>query len=387
MNEPVIYLDHAATTPAAPEALEAMLPYLKGAFANPASSHHAPGAQARQAVQAARQTLAESLNASTEEIVFTSGATEANNLALWGVARANRSAGRHLVTVSTEHPAVLDPCRWLAGEGYEVTFLQVDSDGMIDLQELERALRSDTTLLSVMAVNNETGVRHPLEQIGRIAREHGVLFHTDATQAFGKIPLDIQRCHIDLLSLSAHKMYGPKGVGALFVRSRDPRVDLQPVLYGGGHERGVRSGTLNVPGIVGLAAATTLAHKRMATDAQQLSQLARMLLDGLGEGVTDIFLNGSTDQRLESIVNISFPGCDSQALMMALPGLAVSSGSACTTSQVRPSHVLTAMGLDEDRCKSALRISLGRDNSADQIAAAVEQIVTAVRKLRSVSGS
>ncbi len=381
----IIYLDHCATTPLDEQVLAAMMPWFQEEFGNPASVYHEYGATAEQAVGRARGRIAALLNAAGNEIVFTSGATEANNIALIGTARANRQKGRHVITCQTEHHAALDPCRFLQTQGFEVTYLPVDGKGILDLEQLNAAIQPDTILISLMAVNNETGVLHPLEQIGRIAREHNVLFHTDATQAIGKISLDVQQMSIDLLSLSGHKFYGPKGIGALYVRGRNPRVKIEPILFGGGHERGLRSGTLNVPGIVGLGEAARLCRERMAHETERLTQLADTLLARLKENLDEVVLNGHPDKRLGSILNLSFPGCDSETLMLALPKLAVSSGAACTTAEVKPSHVLTAMGLPERRRKSALRISLGRPNTTEQIDRATEMLLDAVQKIRDLS--
>ncbi len=381
MNLP-IYLDNCATTAVDPRVLEAMLPYLKERFGNPASRTHTLGAEVERDIQQARRHIATLIGAQADEIVFTSGATESNNLALIGAARKYREKGRHIISCRSEHPAVLDPCDCLKPCGFEITLLEVDREGMIDLSELERRIREDTILISIMTANNETGAVHPVAEIGGIARRHQVLFHTDATQAIGKIPMEVNQMQIDLLSFSGHKLYGPKGVGALYVRSQSPRVCLEPVLHGGGQEGGFRSGTLNVPGIMGLAAACQICAKEMAEESKRLKHLTDRFYDLLREGVGRVTLNGPARQRLGHVLNVAFADIDSETLMLALPDLAVASGAACTTTSVAPSHVLSAMDLPPQRAQSSLRFSLGRYNRLEEIEAAAEMVASAVKKLR-----
>ena len=336
MHRP-IYLDCHATTPLEPVVLEAMLPYFTESFGNPASNSHSYGWEAEAAVKLAREQLAQTINARPEEIVFTSGATEANNLAIKGVAEANLARGRHIITLVTEHNAVLDPCRYLASLGFEITWLPVEADGLVDLGKLEAAFREDTILVSIMVANNEIGVLQPLAEIGAMCRARQVLFHSDAAQAIGKVPLDVEAMNISLMSLTAHKVYGPKGIGALYVRRKAPRVQLSPQLHGGGHERGLRSGTLYTPQIVGLAKAVTLACESMQTEAERLSRLRNRLFQSLLP-LGGIQLNGHPTQRLSGNLNLSIEGVDGQALLLGLqPVVAVSSGSACTSAKIEPS--------------------------------------------------
>ncbi|MBD2461459.1 IscS subfamily cysteine desulfurase [Oscillatoria sp. FACHB-1407] len=377
-----IYLDCHATTPVDPRVLDAMLPYFTEHFGNPASLTHAYGWEAEAAVKLARETLADAIKATPEEIVFTSGATEANNLAIKGVAEAYFSRGRHLITVQTEHSAVLDPCRYLQSLGFEVTYLPVQPDGLIDLDQLEKAFRPDTILVSVMAANNEIGVLQPLAAIGELCRQHSVLFHTDAAQAIAKIPLDVNAMNIDLMSLTAHKVYGPKGIGALYVRRRNPRVQLAPQLHGGGHERGMRSGTLYTPQIVGFAKAVELGLAEMPQETERVQRLRDRLWSAL-EPLGGVYLNGHATQRLAGNLNISVEGVDGQALLLGLqPIAAVSSGSACSSAKTEPSHVLTALGRSPQLAYASLRFGIGRFNTAeemDQVAAGAIATITALR--------
>ncbi|MGF1570749.1 MAG: cysteine desulfurase family protein [Nodosilinea sp.] len=377
-----IYLDNHATTPVDPRVVKAMLPFFTEHFGNPASLTHTYGWEAEAAVQAARETIAAAINATPEEIIFTSGATEANNLAIKGVAEAYFTKGRHIVTVQTEHSAVLDPCGYLESLGFEVTYLPVQPDGLIDVEKLEHAFREDTILVSVMAANNEIGVLQPLAEIGQRCRDRQVIFHSDAAQAIGKIPLDVQEMSIDLLSLTAHKVYGPKGIGALYVRRRGPRVQLAAQLHGGGHERGRRSGTLYPPQIVGFARAVELGLGEMATEAARLTQLRDILWDTL-QPLEGIFLNGHPSQRLPGNLNVSIEGVDGQALLLGLRGLvALSSGAACSTASTAPSHVLKALGRRDALAQASLRFGLGRFTTAaeiDQVAAGVVATVVALR--------
>lgn len=379
-----IYLDYQATTPVDPRVLEQMLPYFTEIYGNPASVTHAYGWAAESAVKQAREQLAQAIGADPSEIIFTSGATEANNLAIKGVAEAYLGQGRHLITVQTEHRAVLDPCTYLEGLGFEVTRLPVQPDGRLDLDRLATALRSDTVLVSVMAANNEIGVLQPLEAIGTLCHDRQVLFHTDAAQGIGKIPLDVQRQNIDLLSLTAHKIYGPKGIGALYIRRRDPRVQLATQLHGGGQERGWRSGTLPVPQIVGFGAAIDLAMADMNRENDRLRDLRDRLWLRL-QTIDGIYLNGHPDQRLSGNLNVSIDGVNGQALLLALqPDIAVSSGSACTMAKVEPSHVLQALGRSREQVLASLRFGLGRFTTQEQIEYAAEKTIAAVAALRLV---
>lgn len=380
-----IYLDAHATTPVDQRVLAAMLPYFTEYFGNPASINHQYGWEGEAAVKQARETLAAAINASPEEIIFTSGATEANNLALKGVAEAYFSKGRHLVTLVTEHNAILDPMDYLQSLGFEVTRLAVKSDGLVDLQELAAALREETILVSVMAANNEIGVLQPIAEIGQLCRDRGILFHTDAAQAIAKIPLDVQAQAIDLMSLTAHKVYGPKGIGALYVRRRNPRVRLAAQLHGGGHERGMRSGTLYPPQIVGFAKAVELGLAQMEEESRRLRELRSQLWERLSvlEGV---HLNGHPTQRLPGNLNVSFEGVDGQALLLGLqPVMAVSSGSACTSVKIEPSHVLAALGREESLAYASVRFGIGRFNQLEEINRVADHVISTVEALRKVA--
>jgi cysteine desulfurase len=380
-----IYLDCHATTPVDQRVLSVMLPYFTEQFGNPASNTHLYGWEAQAAVQQARGVLAAAIHASPEEIVFTSGATEANNLAIKGVAEASLARGRHIVTVQTEHNAVLDPCRYLQSLGFEVTFLPVQPDGLIDLAELERSLRSDTILVSVMAANNEIGVLQPLAAIGAICHDRQILFHTDAAQAIAKIPLNVNTMQIDLMSLTAHKVYGPKGIGALYVRRRDPRVQLAPQLHGGGHERGMRSGTLYSPQIIGFARAVELGLAELASESQRVRSLRDRLWQAL-QKLDGIYLNGHPTQRLAGNLNLSITGVDPQALLLGLQStMAISAGSACTSAKAEPSHVLKALGRSDSLAHASIRLGIGRFNTVEEIDRVAATLVTTVRSLRQLS--
>lgn len=370
-----IYMDHHATTPVEPRVLEAMLPYFTEIFGNAASKDHEFGFQANQAVEKARTQIAALINARSDEIIFTSGATESDNLALFGVAERYADKGDHIITCVTEHKAILDAAKRLESLGKAVTFLGVDQYGCVDLGELRAAITPKTILISIMAANNEIGTLAPLAAIGKIARENGILFHTDATQAAGYIPLDVQKQYIDLLSLSAHKMYGPKGIGALYVRRSNPRVRLAPIIYGGGHERGMRSGTLNVPGVVGFGAAAEIAKREMLTEGKRLKQLTEQLFSGLREHIDGIDLNGHPTERLPHNLNIYIPGIESRAFITGLKDLAIATGSACTSASVEPSHVIMALGFGEQRAHSSLRFGLGRSNDRDQVLYAADLVI------------
>lgn len=383
MHRP-IYLDGHSTTPLDPAVLEAMLPYFTESFGNPASNSHSYGWEAEAAVKLAREQIAQAINARPEEIVFTSGATEANNLAIKGAAEANLAKGRHMITVVTEHNAVLDPLRYLKTLGFEITVLPVELDGLLNLGKLEAAFRDDTVLVSVMAANNEIGVLQPLEEIGALCRSRQILFHTDAAQAIAKVPLDVQTMNISLMSLTAHKVYGPKGIGALYVRRKAPRVQLAPQLHGGGHERGMRSGTLYTPQIVGFAKAVLLGVGQMVMEAERLRGLRDRLHIALLP-LGGIQLNGHPTQRLPGNLNLSFEGIDGQALLLALqPVVAVSSGSACTSAKIEPSHVLTALGRDDDLAYASLRFGLGRFTTEAEIDQVADHIKASLMALRAV---
>jgi cysteine desulfurase len=377
-----IYMDGQATTPVDPRVLEAMLPYFTERFGNAASRHHRHGWEAEAAVDRAREQVARLIGAAPREIVFTSGATESNNLALKGVAEFHRERGDHLLTQATEHKAVLDPCRALERRGLRIGILPVDRQGRVDPGQLGGALGERTLLVSVMAANNEIGTLQPIREIGRICKEKGVLFHTDAAQAAGKIRLDVTELGVDLLSLSAHKLYGPKGVGVLYVRGRNPRVRLAPQLDGGGHERGLRSGTLNVPGIVGLGEACAIAQAEMAAEAERVGGLRDRLLRGILSRLDGVTLNGHPEERLPGNLHLSFSGVEGELLLLALREIALSSGSACTSASVEPSHVLRALGVSDTAAHSSLRFGLGRFNTEEEADFTADRVVQEVKRLR-----
>lgn len=388
-----IYLDNHATTRVDPRVVAAMLPAFDDNFGNPGSTSHVFGWRAKDAVDLARESIAATLGASPRELVFTSGATESNNLAIHGAAQRVRRRGNHCISVATEHKAVLDPLAKLGRRGFEITLLKVEQAGSpragwLDPQQVADALRDDTLLVSVMLANNEIGVIQPLAEIGRLCRERGVLLHCDATQAVGKMPVDVAQLGVDLLSFSGHKIYGPKGIGALFVRRSAPPVRLESQQDGGGQEGGLRSGTLNVPGIVGLAAALELCRAEMAAESVRLSELRQRLFDGLCAAIPDVGLNGPAldqpDLRLAGNLNCHFPRVDGEALMMSMRRIAVSSGSACTSTNPEPSHVLRALGMNDDLTRASLRFGLGRFNTAAEIDEAVGEVADAVRRLRAL---
>lgn len=381
MSEDFIYLDNNATTPVDPRVLEAMIPYFTQAYGN-ASSNHRGGVEANQAVKSAREKVANLIAADPSEVIFTSGATEAINVAIKGVVEFHQNRGNHIVTVSTEHPAVLDTCKYLESKGIEVTYLPVDQYGLVDLAKVEKAIRKDTVLVSAMLVNNETGVIQPIQEIAALAHQKGAYFMTDATQAVGKMPVNVREMDIDIMAFSAHKFYGPKGVGGLYLRSKRPfRVKLDSLIHGGGHERGVRSGTLNVPGIVGLGAAAELALQEMDLDKVRIGKL-RDQLEMEFLTMPDTILNGHPNNRLYNVTNICFKGADADAIIAGLENIAVSNGSACSSTKVEPSHVLTAMGLSEQDAYSSLRISLGRFNNYTNIANTITSISKEVYSLK-----
>lgn len=379
-----IYLDNNATTPMDPRVLEAMMPYFTNKFGNAASRNHPFGWQAEEAVDYAREQVAAIIGANSKEIIFTSGATESNNLALKGVFEMYSQKGNHIITVTTEHKAVLDACRHLEKLGAQVTYLKPGTDGLIDLKELENAITDKTILVSVMWANNEIGVIQPMREISALVRSKGVLFHTDATQAVGKIPVDVEADGIDLLSFTGHKMYGPKGVGALYVRRKNPRVKVTSQMDGGGHERGMRSGTLNVPGIVGFGEACAICNAEMKEEAARLSAMRDRLESSLLE-LEESYVNGNREHRLPHITNISFKYVEGEGLMMGIKDVAVSSGSACTSASLEPSYVLKSLGLDDELAHSSIRFGLGRFTTEEEIDFTINHVKEAVNKLRDMS--
>lgn len=382
MTTKPIYLDHNATTPVDPRVLDAMLPYFTEEFGNAASRHHALGCRAAIAVEAAREQVAAVIGADPREIVFTSGATEANNLAIKGLATSSLAREKnHIVTVKTEHKAVLDACEHLGQRGFDITYLPVDRDGCIDPQQVADAITQRTGLVTIMHANNEIGVLHPIETIGQFCKEKGVLFHTDATQSFGKERIDVEAFGIDLLSLSAHKFYGPKGIGVLYVRRKKPRVRLEPILHGGGHERGLRSGSLNVPGIVGLGAAAQICRDESQEEQTRIRQLRDTLETQLMKRLDDVTRNGHPTTRLANTSNLSFAHIDGDALMKLMPQIAVSSSSACTSAALQPSYVLGALGASDEQIQSSVRFSLGRFTTLDEISTTVEVVTKAVAEM------
>ena len=380
-----IYMDNNATTPLDPRVLEAMMPYLTGDFGNAASRSHPFGWKAEAAVEAARDQIAHLIGAQGRDIIFTSGATESDNLAIKGVAGMYREKGNHVITCLTEHKAVLDPCKRLEESGFDVTYLRPDEYGRVSASQVEGAITDKTILITLMLANNEIGTLHPIGQIGRVAKARGVIFHTDATQGVGKLPIDVEAMGIDLLSMSAHKLYGPKGVGALYVRRKAPRVRLVCQMDGGGHERGMRSGTLNVPGIVGLAAACELCRNEMDADAARVRSMRDRLENGIQARLAHTKINGHPSERLGGTLNMSFAFVEGESLMMKMKDLAVSSGSACTSASLEPSHVLRAIGVADDLAHSSIRFSLGRFSTNEEVDYAVEQVVKAVNELRELS--
>ena len=380
-----IYMDNHATTPVDPRVFEAMKPFFTNLFGNAASRNHSFGWQAEEAVEKARKQVADLIGATSKEIVFTSGASESDNLALKGVAEMYREKGNHIITAVTEHKAVLDTCKRLEKYGFRVTYMPVQKDGLVDLDDLKRAMDDKTILVTIMAANNEIGVLQPWAEIGKICRERGVLFHTDATQAVGKVPIDVNKDYIDIMSISGHKMYGPKGVGALYVRRKNPRVQISPIIDGGGHERGMRSGTLNVPGIVGLGKACALCMEEMPEETKKLSGLRDRLRDKIMGRLDEVFINGSTEHRLPGNLNISFAYVEGESLLMGINDVAVSSGSACTSATLEPSYVLKALGTGDDLAHSSIRFGLGRFNTQEEVDYVADRVCETVERLRELS--
>ena len=380
-----IYMDNHATSPMDPRVLEAMIPFFTAKFGNAASRNHSFGWEAEQAVEVAREQIAKLIGATSKEIIFTSGATESNNLAIKGIAEMYRERGNHIITQVTEHKAVLDTCKRLEKYGYRITYLPVKADGLIDLEDLKRAIDDKTILVTIMSANNEIGVIQPIAEIGKLCHERNIIFHTDGVQAIGKIPIDVQAMNIDVLSLTAHKLYGPKGAGALYVRRRNPRVQIAAQMDGGGHERGMRSGTLNVPGIVGLGKACEIAGQEMAAETERLTRLRDKLKTKLEGALDYVHVNGSMEHRLPGNLNMSFVYVEGESLLMGINDIAVSSGSACTSATLEPSYVLKALGLGDDVAHSSIRFGLGRFNSEAEVDYVADKVIDVVQKLRELS--
>jgi len=380
-----IYFDNHATTPTDPRVVDAMLPYFTTKFGNAASRNHSFGWEAEKAVDDARKKIADLIGATAKEIVFTSGATESDNLAIKGVAEMYAEKGNHIITAATEHKAILDTCKKLEKHGFRVTYLPLKADGLVDLDMLRESITDKTILITIMYANNEIGVIQPIAEIGKLAHERGVLFHTDGVQAVGKVPVNVIKDNIDLMSISAHKIYGPKGVGALYVRRRNPRVQITAQMDGGGHERGMRSGTLNVPGIVGLGEACAICHREMAEEAKRLGYLRDKLKNKLETELDEVFINGSMEHRLPNNLNISFAYVEGESLLMGINDIAVSSGSACTSATLEPSYVLKALGVGDDLAHTSIRFGLGRFNTEEEVDYVAARVIEVVRKLRELS--
>src|SRR5712692_4161334 len=380
-----VYMDNHATTPMDPRVLEEMLPYFMEKFGNAASRNHSFGWAGEEGVETARERIAKLVGATTKEIIFTSGATESDNLAIKGVAEMYREKGNHIITAVTEHKAVIDTCKRLEKEGFRVTYLAVQKDGRINLDELRAAITDKTILITIMTANNEIGVIQPIAEIGAIAKEKGVLFHTDAVQAVGKVPFNVNDLKVDMASITAHKLYGPKGVGALYVRRRNPRVLLAPIIDGGGHERGMRSGTLNVPGIVGFGKAAELCKQEMATESERLRRLRDHLNEKLHNQLPELYINGSMEYRLPHNLNISFAYVEGESLLMGINDVAVSSGSACTSASLEPSYVLRALGAGDDLAHSSIRFGLGRWSTKEEVDYVADKLTAVVTRLRDMS--
>jgi cysteine desulfurase len=380
-----IYMDYHATTPMDPRVFATMAPYFLETFGNAASRNHSFGWEAEEAVEKSRKQIASLIGATAKEIVFTSGATESNNLALKGVAEMYAEKGNHIITAATEHKAILDTCKRLEKHGVRVTYLPVQTNGLVDMDQLQAAITDKTILISLMYANNEIGVLQPIAEIGKLAKSKGVLLHTDATQAVGKVPVNVIKDNIDLMSLSGHKMYGPKGVGALYVRRKSPRVQLTAQMDGGGHERGMRSGTLNVPGIVGLGEACALCQAEMAEESKRLAHLRDKLRDKLQSELDETYINGTMEHRLPNNLNISFAYVEGESLLMGINDIAVSSGSACTSATLEPSYVLKALGAGDDLAHSSIRFGLGRFNTEEEVDYVAAKVIDVVKKLRDLS--
>ena len=380
-----IYMDNNATTRCDPRVVEAMLPCFTEKYGNAASRNHPFGWEAEEAVEEAREQIARLIGASAKEMVFTSGATESNNLAIKGAASMYKKKGNHVITCITEHKAVIDPCKRLERDGFQVTFLPVDRYGRVDPQQVAEAITDKTILVTIMAANNEIGTLHPIKEIGKACKQRGVLFHCDAVQAVGKVPIDVNEMGIDLLSMSAHKIYGPKGMGALYVRKKDPRVRLDPQIDGGGHERGMRSGTLAVPNIVGMGKACELCQNEMAEESKRLIRLRERLRAGIMERIDETYINGHPTERLPGNINLSFAYVEGEALMMGVKDVAVSSGSACTSASLEPSYVLRALGVGDELAHSSIRFGLGRFNTEEEVDFVIDHVAQAVDHLRSMS--
>ena len=380
-----IYLDNQATTPLDPEVFSAMSPWFTEKFGNASSRNHTYGWEAEEAVEIARESVAAIIGSLPKEIIFTSGATEANNIALQGAARNYQNQGRHIITLKTEHKAVMDVCQHLSKDGFDITYFPVDKDGILNVNKFEDAIRDDTILASVMHVNNEIGTIQPIQELGAICKNKNIIFHVDAAQSIGKIPINVDDMRIDLLSVSAHKFYGPKGIGSLYIRRKDPRVQLQPIMFGGGHERGIRSGTLPVPNIVGMGRACDLSAEVINEENLRITMLRDALLQGIRNKNPNALVNGSMEYRVAGNLNMSFPGVNNEAIIAAIPEIAISSGSACTTSTMEPSHVLLALGMSKEEAYSSLRFGIGRFNTEKDIHIAVKSINGCMQKLGKMS--
>jgi cysteine desulfurase len=378
-----IYLDNQATTSLDPSVLDAMMPYLTSKFGNAASRSHAFGWEAEEAVDIAREQVATLIGVTPQEIIFTSGATESINLALKGSAQIE-STKRHIITCKTEHKAVLDICEFLENSGFEITYLPVSSDGLIDLKKLKLAIRKDTFLISVLHANNEIGVIQPITEIGEICNTHNLIFHVDAAQSVGKIPIDVEKMNIHLLSISAHKIYGPKGCGALYIRRKNPRIELTPIIHGGGHEKGFRSGTLAVHNIVGLGKACEISQQQMAEESTRIQLLRDKLLDKLKSEIPNLIINGTMDYRLPGNLNVCFPFTKSDSIMMSMRDIALSSGSACTSASIQPSHVLKALGLTKEESHASIRFGIGRFNTEAEIDYTIDKVINTVNRIHKV---
>ncbi|WP_445665122.1 cysteine desulfurase family protein [Fodinibius sp. AD559] len=380
-----IYLDHNATTPVDERVLEKILPYFTDIYGNAASNDHDYGYEAKKGVDKAREKIARVIGAKPEEIIFTSGATESDNIALRGIAEKYADQGDHIITCKTEHKAVLDVCKKLEKMGKKITYLPVDQYGMVDPNDVEEAITPDTILISIMFANNEIGTIHPIKKIGKIAEENEVFFHTDAAQAVGHLPIDVEEMKINLMSMSGHKIYGPKGIGALYRKKSNPRVEIEPLIFGGGHERGIRSGTLNVPAIIGFGEAVKLGKKEMDKENKKYKQWSEYFLSKLRNQIGEVHLNGHPKNRLPNNLNISIPGVESRALIVKLKEIAVATGSACTSAKVEPSHVIKALGFGEQRAHNAIRISFGRGNTKEEIDQALDHLVKNINRLNALS--